>query len=619
VISNDDPDRAFCDFYEILTDLLNVFYPLKTITVSDKDPYFVTPEIKCLLRLKNKLMRSGKVQCADSLSRRIGDRIARCSASYFSRREPSSKELWGKVRKVMGRESRTDVAGTTNFTADMLNNHYARISTDPHYTSPLLKLTAITGETFVTEEQVFHILDQGCPTTAGYDELPAWFLRLAAPCISLPVAHLFNKSLNASYVPDSWKISIIHPIPKTVPPLSCSDFRPISITPILCRILEKLVVRTFFYPLYEQPAYQELFSDQFAFRPTGSTTAALVSLFHHVTNILNTHTHVHIISLDFSKAFDSVRHSSLASKLAKLPLPDCIYNWLLNFLSNRQHCTKFSGLLSQLASISASFVQGSVTGPTSFVMNISDLKALILHNIILKYADDIDLVVPPSNAATIDTELKGITDWASQNNLVLNYSKSYHMVVRRPRFPRDHESIAEISSIKRVFELKVLGVTFTDTLSMSAHVKHLGTKSAQTIYALRTLRAHGLCGEALWSVTRAHIISRLTYASSAWWGFCNAGERSQLEAVVTRLVKKKYLPPDQSSLSEIVTTADTRLFDQIVMNPNHVLAPLIPPSKSHPYNLRNRRHNIQIPPAHANSDRNFIIRTILDLNSKRSQ
>ena len=255
-------------------------------------------------------------------------------------------------------------------------------------------------------------------------------------------------------------------------------------------------MRTFFYPLYEQPEYQELFSDQFAFRPTGSTTAALISLFHHITNMLNTHTHVHVISLDFSKAFDSVRHSSLANKLAKLPLPDCIYNWLLTFLSNRQHCTRFAGLLSQLASINASFVQGSVTGPTSFVMNISDLKALILNNIILKYADDIDLVVSPSNAATIDTELKGITDWASQNNLVLNYSKSYHMVVRRPRFPRDHDSIVEISTIKRVFEMKVLGVTFTDTLSMSAHVKHLGAKSAQTVYALRTLRAHGLCGDA---------------------------------------------------------------------------------------------------------------------------
>ena len=99
------------------------------------------------------------------------------------------------------------------------------------------------------------------------------------------------------------------------------------------------------------------------------------------------------------------------------------------------------------------------------------------------------------------------------------------MVVRRPRFPRDHDSIVEISTIKRVFEMKVLGVTFTDTLSMSAHIKHLGAKSAQTVYALRTLRAHGLCGDALWRVTRAHIISRLTYASSAWWGFCNAGEQ----------------------------------------------------------------------------------------------
>ena len=123
---------------------------------------------------------------------------------------------------------------------DMLNNHYARISTDPPlHQSPCSSSLPSQARTFVTEEQVFHILDQGCPTTAGYDELPAWFLRLAAPCISLPVAHLFNKSLNASYVPDSWKISIIHPIPKTVPPLSCSDFRPISITPILCRIPRK--------------------------------------------------------------------------------------------------------------------------------------------------------------------------------------------------------------------------------------------------------------------------------------------------------------------------------------------------------------------------------------------
>ena len=133
-----------------------------------------------------------------------------------------------------------------------------------------------------------------------------------------------------------------------------------------------------------------------------------------------------------------------------------------------------------------------------------------------------------------------------------------------------------------------------DTLSLSPHVKYLSAKSAQNAFALRTLHAHGLSGRALWTVTQAHIISRLTYACSAWWGFCNSGERDQLAAVVTRLAKKNYLLPDQPTLHEMVTTADVQLFNQVVANPTHVLSPLIPLSKSHSYNLRKRPHDLQI-------------------------
>ena len=104
-------------------------------------------------------------------------------------------------------------------------------------------------------------------------------------------------------------------------------------------------------------------------------------------------------------------------------------------------------------------------------------------------------------------------------------------------------------------------------------------------------------------------------ACSAWWGFCSLGERDQLAAVVTRLVKKNYLPPDQPTLHEMVATADNRLFHQIVASPAHVLAPLIPPSKSHSYNLRKRPHDLQVPLYQTNiSDKNFITRTILKLN-----
>ena len=497
----------------------------------------------------------------------------------------------------------------------MLNDHYAKIPTDPHYACPRLKCTASNDEIFFLEYQVFRILDQSCPTTAEYDCMPTWYLRLAASCISLPIANLFNRSLHVPFIPDSWKISIIHPIPKVTPPTSCADFRPISITPILCRILEKLVVRSFIYPLFELPQCQEIFKDQFAFRPTGSTTAALTSCFTiFQTPLQRTLTYMlsHWTFLKPLTQYDT----ALADKLAPLPLPDCIYNWLLNFLSRRKHCTKYAGLISQLAEIIASFVQRSGTAPTSFVINMSDLKALILNNFLLRYADDIDLVIPPTNADTIETELQGISDWAAKNNLALNYAKSHHIVIRRPRFPRDHESNAGVNSIQRVYEMKVLGVTFTDTLSISPHVKYLTSKSAQLSFALRTFRAHGLSGGAVWAVSQAHIISRLTYAAPAWWGFCNMGERDQLQAIVSRLVKRNYLPSNQPPLHEFVATADLRLFNSIVNNPYHVLYPLIPPSKSYNYNLRKRSHNLQLPPTlNSMSDKNFINRILLNLNT----
>ena len=130
-----------------MNDLLNKYYPLKSITIYDKDPYFITPEIKCLLRLKNKMMRSGRLQCADSLSRRICERIARCNANYFSNKNLTSRELWGIVRKLMGKEPSGEGQDST-FTATMLNNHYAKISTDPHYACPRLKCTASNDEIF---------------------------------------------------------------------------------------------------------------------------------------------------------------------------------------------------------------------------------------------------------------------------------------------------------------------------------------------------------------------------------------------------------------------------------------------------------------------------------------
>src|SRR6218665_2551290 len=102
----------------------------------------------------------------------------------------------------------------------------------------------------------------------------------------------------------------------------------------------------------------DLLADQFAFRPTSSTTAAVIGISHHINEILAVDDYPIIISLDFAKAFYIVCHSTLAHKLSTLELPDSIYNWLVEFLQDRTHSTLFAGRHLAVAHI----IQGSGLG-----------------------------------------------------------------------------------------------------------------------------------------------------------------------------------------------------------------------------------------------------------------
>ena len=152
--------------------------------------------------------------------------------------------------------------------------------------------------------------------------LVRWFLRLGAPIFAAPLAKFFHQSLVTGVVPHQWKTAVITPIPKIVTPARPSDFRPISITPVLSRSLERIVVRKYIYPAVLQSYPVLNFSDQFAFRPSGSTTAAIVAMLHTVRSMLTDNDYVHVFAFDFSKAFDTVKHASLMHKLAQLAIPD---------------------------------------------------------------------------------------------------------------------------------------------------------------------------------------------------------------------------------------------------------------------------------------------------------
>ena len=185
-----------------------------------------------------------------------------------------------------------------------------------------------------------------------------------------------------------------------------------------------MVVKQNFYPILYQPTNLGLFGDQFAFRPTGSTTSAIIYLLHHVTNMLCTNPFVHVIALDFSKAFDSLGHLQLLKSMTSLGINDTAYNWISSFLSGRGHVTKFKKEMSNFLPITASVVQGSAVGPFCFIATATGLRPVHSFNELAKYADDCYLIVPANNAPTIQSELEQVNSWSLQNNLKLNVGKT---------------------------------------------------------------------------------------------------------------------------------------------------------------------------------------------------
>ena len=466
---------------------------------------------------------------------------------------------------------------------------------------------------YVTEFQIFRILDKLRPTAMGLDGLPAWFLRLGAPAFYKPIANLFHLSLANSFVPHQWKQASILPIPKTSAPKLHTDFRPISITPVLTRIMERTVVQRFLYPAFLSPPPSLTLSDQFAFRPSGSPTAAIISFLNIITNMLLTNPYVIVIALDFSKAFDTVRHSTLLEKLAQLDMPDNAYNWLVAFFSGHSHCTVYQGQTSILKNITASIIQGSGIGPAAYVVNAADLKTVVPSNKLIKFADDTYIIIPASNASARSIELENVETWARVNNLTLNNGKTKEIIfVDRKR--RRHTDIAdppELYATARVTSLTVLGVTWTNGLSASEHVRGIISSCAQTLYALRVLRAHGLCDVAIQAIYRSVILAKLLYASSAWWGFTSASDRQRIDGFMRRAKRSGFCPPDTASFDELCESADEKLFNKIKSDDGHILHSLLPPTTiaSQNYNLRSRAHNRQLP-KHCGylTDCNFITR-----------
>ena len=177
-----DTQLAFDKFYEQFMAMLDKFYPTRLITITNRDPPFITPEIKVLLQRKNKLMRINQIEAANAIAQQIHEKIQIRNAATFSKPCKDNRELWNHVNRVTGKTKQAPNVSTPGISAELLNSHYARISTDPNYVEPAKKQTCIgKGDQGIQEFQMFKMLDGLVATSSGTDGMPltgSYALRL---------------------------------------------------------------------------------------------------------------------------------------------------------------------------------------------------------------------------------------------------------------------------------------------------------------------------------------------------------------------------------------------------------------------------------------------------------
>ena len=223
----------------------------------------------------------------------------------------------------------------------------------------------------VTEIEVKDIISILNPSkSVGPNSIPIELLKVIGSSISPLLGLLVNQSFQSGTFPNKLKIARVISLFKKGNPELPSNYRPISLLPIFSKIFEKLMYRRLYRFL---EIHKVLYSLQFGFQENHSIDHAQVSLTEAVSNTLDNKRFGCGIFIDLQKAFDTVNHAILLSKLEHYGVRGCALEWFRSYLSDRNQYVSVNGSNSKLLSITCCVPQGSVLEPLLFLIYINDL------------------------------------------------------------------------------------------------------------------------------------------------------------------------------------------------------------------------------------------------------
>ena len=537
-------------FTELFMTAVNVHAPVRRVTIRNRTaPPLTAPTLQLLAR-RRAAERDGMEITYKLLNRQCRAAMRRdCRENIAQRlREEGRSATWKVTRSLLSGKHSVE-RPVPLVSVDVLNSYFATIGsrTSAAVTStravPLL-LPRVLTRSFELTPVSFDELRKTVMTlrntgTCGIDGIPTVFVKRTFTVMGRVILHVVNNSLLTGHVPDSWKTALVYPIHKGGAINDPSQFRPISVVPLLAKITERIVQTQ----LYSYFSVHDLFSPtQHAYRRNHSTETALLTVSDYILSAMNRGEVVLLTMIDLSKCFDTIDHETL---LHVLELYGVDKKWFRSYLSGHTQRVQIrtgdgKTLVSTPASNPIGIYQGTALGPLLYSIFSNDMYLHLSDAVkIVQYADDTQLMVSgrkselPSLIRTLEASLETVGHWFASRKMKVNARKTQLIVFGTSQMLRGvppvqirfgGEIIAETSKVRN------LGVEMDRHMTFRPHMDLIAGRCTGILLGLAAAR-RWLPQDVVTMLVECFVLSQLRYCVSVF-GNASCETRDRIQRLI---------------------------------------------------------------------------------------
>ena len=622
-------------FKEAFTEIVNKNVPSKTLPAKFNQPW-INRALKRDIRKKHQLYN--KAKSSNSLEdwreyRKFRNNTKRkIKKSYWHyvnnlvdpEKDKGNKKLWRFIKS-----QKQDTAGVSPLKTDdglqtkskdkaeALNNQF-KSSFSPIDPSPQPNKGPSPYEEMkefaISEKGVLKLLNELNPNKAsGPDGLHGKVLKLTATEIAPILTSIFQQSLDSGQLPDDWKTANIAPIFKKGDRSNPANYRPVSLTSIVCKMMEHIIASNIMEHLNNKNI---LIDQQHGFRARRSCESQLLQTVHDLALGLDQKIQYDVGILDFSKAFDKVSHNKLLGKLQYYGINGKTHSWLENFLTNRKQKVVIDGETSEVIDVTSGVPQGTVLGPILFNIYINDIAENITSQVRL-FADDCLLYYPiktEEDCKILQEDINTLATWADTWQMEFNPSKCFIMNITLAKKNIIQNSYQMYNhTLEVVNSTPYLGVTIANNLKWNDHINKITAKANRVLNFIR--RNLKNCPQPIKEKAYQTYVRPIVEYSSTVWDPHTKENKEKIEKVqrrAARFVTNNY--HQTSSVTEMInslqweTLENRRTQANLIMyyRVSHRIIAIpytyLPPSMPKTYSSRHHnKYAFQIPQCRINS------------------